>query len=44
MPDYGIEEESWNQEAHRCAKTADGRIVYWNGDGSLVVTLTPVAK
>ena len=40
MPEYGMEEESWNQEAYRCAMTPDGRIVYWNGDGSLVVTLT----
>jgi hypothetical protein len=44
MPDYGIEEESWNQEAYRCAITGDGRIVYWNGDGSLVVTLTRIFK
>jgi hypothetical protein len=44
MPEYGIEEESWNQEAYRCALTADGRIVYWNGDGSLVVTLTKIPK
>lgn len=44
MPEYGIEEESWNQEAYRCARAADGSIVYWNGDGSLVVILTPVGR
>lgn len=42
MPDYGIDEESWAQEAYRCAVTADGRIVYWNGDGSYVEILTRV--
>lgn len=40
MPEYGMHEASWNEEAYHCAQTADGRIVYWNGDGSLVVTLT----
>lgn len=43
MPDYGIDEATWNQEAYHCARTADGRIVYWNGDSSLVVTLTRVS-
>jgi protein involved in sex pheromone biosynthesis len=42
MPEYDIDEPSWNYEGYRCAQTADGRIVYWNGDGSLVVTLTRV--
>jgi hypothetical protein len=42
MPEYGIDEESWNEEAYRCARTSDGRIVYWNGDGSLIVTLSPI--
>jgi hypothetical protein len=42
MPEYGIDEESWSQEAYRCAVTADGRIVYWNGDGSYVEVLTRV--
>src|SRR5690349_14417940 len=32
IPEYGIEDPSWNQECYRCAQTADGRIVYWNGD------------
>lgn len=44
MPEYGIETETWNQEAYRCARTEDGRIVYWNGDSSLVVVLTSVGK
>jgi hypothetical protein len=43
MPEYDIDEPSWNCEGYRCAQTADGRIVYWNGDGSLVVTLTRVS-
>jgi hypothetical protein len=42
MPEYGIEKGTWNEEAYRCAQTADGQIVYWNGDGSLVVVLTRV--
>jgi len=42
LPEDKIDEGFWEAEAFRCAKTGQGQIVYWNGDGSLVVTLTRV--
>ena len=44
MPEYGMDTGSWTGEAYRCARTEDGRFVYWNGDGSLIVTLTKTTK
>jgi hypothetical protein len=40
MPEYGIDNASWSEEAYRCARISEGQFVYWNGDGSLVITLT----
>ena len=40
VPEYDIPDPMQGQERYRCAFTTDGRFVYWNGDGSLVVILT----
>lgn len=39
MPDYGIDEGCWSEERYHCALCDDGRVVYWNGDSSLLVEL-----
>ena len=41
-PEYDIHDPMQGQERYRCAFATDGRFVYWNGDGSLVVVFTRV--
>ena len=40
VPEYGFREPMLDGQTHRCARPADGRFAYWNGDGSLRVFLT----
>ena len=40
MPEYGVNEASWESSSCRCALATDGRIILWNNDGSLIHVLT----
>lgn len=44
MPDYGIEDGFYSEEAFHCAVLASGGFVRWNGDGSLVQLFTRVTE
>ncbi len=39
MPEYGIDEGTWNPETYHCAVTDSGDVVIWNGDGSLLLLM-----
>ena len=41
-PEFGLDEGTWNIESYHCMKTKNGRVVLWNGDGSLRMILTPL--
>lgn len=43
MPDYGMPEGTYEETRYHCAKSDDGKIVLWNGDGSIIITLSPIA-
>jgi hypothetical protein len=40
MPEYGIEDGTWNPETYHCAATDTGAVALWNGDGSMLLLLT----
>ena len=40
MPEYGMDEGTWNPETYHCAFAEDESIAIWNGDGSLLLLLT----
>lgn len=40
VPEYGINEGTWNPSTYHAAVTPAGAIVLWNGDGSLLMLLT----
>lgn len=44
MPDYGIEEGGFEENKYHGAKTEDGCIAIWNGDGSILRLLKPLAR
>jgi hypothetical protein len=39
MPEYGMDEGTWNYTTHHCAVTSDGSIAMWNGDASYLLLL-----
>lgn len=40
-PEYGLDEGAWDEAVYHCMMTGKGTVVLWNGDGSLIMTLTP---
>jgi hypothetical protein len=40
MPEYGIDDGTWNPETYHCAATDTGAVALWNGDGSMLLLLT----
>jgi len=42
MPEYGIDEGTWNYTTYHCAVTLDGSIAMWNGDASFLTLLTRI--
>ncbi len=41
QPEYGIDDPQLDEDRRHVAALADGRVVMWNGDGSLVLMLAP---
>lgn len=39
-PEFGIDEPQLDEDRRHVAALADGRLVMWNGDGSLLVVLS----
>ena len=44
MPEYGLPDPTHEEERMHLAALPDGRLVLWNGDGSLVKLLSPLQK
>lgn len=42
MPEYGLPEPTYQEQRMHAAALSDGRLVLWNGDGSLVKLLSPL--
>jgi hypothetical protein len=40
-PEFGIDESSSDEDRRHVAALPDGRLVIWNGDGSMVLLLSP---
>jgi hypothetical protein len=44
MPEYGLPDPTYEEVRMHLAALPDGRLVLWNGDGSLVKLLSPLQK
>jgi hypothetical protein len=44
MPEYGLPDPTHEEQRMHLAALPDGRLVLWNGDGSLVKLLSPLQK